>query len=68
MAANRDGAAQTVTVVPVGLNFDTVNNMDIVSVPGNARSTPGNPPLGVQKVVRAVNGVHLAGDNGASTD
>ena len=54
------GAAQTVTVVPAWLNLDTINNMDTVSVPTNARSTPGDPPLGVQKVVRAVNGVNPA--------
>ena len=49
---------KTVTIVPAGLNLDTVHNMDIVKVPANARSASGDP---AQQVERAANGVHPAG-------
>jgi lysophospholipase L1-like esterase len=49
--------AKTVTIVPAGLNLDTVHNMDIALQPANARSDPNDP---AQKVVRAENGVHPA--------
>ena len=48
---------KTVTIIPAGLNLDTVHNMDIVKVPANARSASGDP---AQQVERAANGVHPA--------
>jgi hypothetical protein len=44
-----------VTVVPVGLNVDTVHSMSLATMPANARSTVGDPQ---QLVTRVVNGVH----------
>mgnify|MGYP003335007314 CR=1 FL=1 len=50
-------AGKSVTVVPAGLNLDTVHNMDIVKVPANARSSATDP---AQQIERSVNGVHPA--------
>lgn len=49
--------AKSVTIVPAGLNLDTVHNMDIEKVPANARSSSSDP---AQQVERATNGVHPA--------
>ena len=50
-------AGKSVTIVPAGLNLDTVHNMDIVKVPANARSSATDP---AQQIERSVNGVHPA--------
>ena len=50
-------AKKSVSIVPAGLNLDTVHNMDVARVPANARSSVNDP---AQQVERAINGVHPA--------
>jgi len=45
----------SVSVVPAGLNVDTVHSMVLEKVPANARSDPTDP---MQLVTRVANGVH----------